>query len=49
MLLPEVSKLTKQLLVLRATNATSARSFSAIKHIKMYLRNTTSGNRLRKI
>ena len=48
-LLPEETKLTKQLLVLPATNATSARSFSAIKRIKMYLRNTASGNRLRKI
>ena len=46
MLLPEITKLAKQILALPATNATSERSFSAIKHIKSYLRSTTSGNRL---
>ena len=45
-LLPEVTKLAKLLLVLPATNATSKRSFSAMKRIKTYLRSTTSGNRL---
>ena len=45
-LLPEVTKLAKLFLVLPATNATSDRSFSAMKRIKTYLRNTTSGNRL---
>ena len=46
MLLHEVTKLAKLLLVLPATNATSERSFSAMKFIKTYLRSTTSGNRL---
>ena len=46
MLLPEVTKLVKLLLVLPATNAVSERSFSAMNRIKMYLRSTTSGNRL---
>ena len=45
-MLPEVTKLAKLLIVLPATNATSERSFSALKRIKTYLRNTTSGNRL---
>ena len=44
--LPEVTKIKKLLLVLTATNAASERSFSAMKRIKMYLRNTTSGNQL---
>ena len=42
MLLPEVTKLAKLLLVLPATNATSEQSFSAMKRIKTYL----SGKRL---
>ena len=46
MLLPEVTKLAKLLLVLLATNATSERSFSANKRIKTYLRNTIDGNQL---
>ena len=46
MLLPEVSKFAELLLVLLATNATSERSFSAMKRIKTYLRSTASGNRL---
>ena len=46
MLLPEVIKLAKLLLVLPATNATSERSFSTMKRIKTYLRSTTSGNLL---
>ena len=45
-MLPEVTKLAKLLIVLPATNATSERSFSALKRIKTYLRSTTSGNRL---
>ena len=45
-MLPEVTKLSKLLLVLPATNAKSERPFSAMKHIKTYLRSTTSGNRL---
>ena len=44
--LSEVTKLAKLLLVLHATNATSERSFSAMKRIKTYLRSTTRGNRL---
>ena len=46
MLLPEVTKLAKLLLVLPATNATSGRTFSAIKRIKTYLTSTARGNRL---
>ena len=46
LLLPEVTKIRKLLLDLTATNAASERSFSAMKRIKMYLRNTTSGNQL---
>ena len=45
-LLPEVTKLAKLLLVLPVTNATSDRSFSTTKCIKTYLRNNTSENRL---
>ena len=45
-LLPEVTKLAKLLLVLPATKATSERSFSEMKHIKTYLRRTTNRNRL---
>ena len=44
MLLPEVTKLAKLLLVLPATNSTSKRSFPAMKRIKNYLRNTKSRN-----
>ena len=44
--LPEVTKIKKLLLVLTATNAASERSFSAMKRIKVYLRNTISGNQL---
>ena len=39
-LLSEVSKLMKLILVMPATNATSERSFSALKRIKSYLRST---------
>ena len=46
MLLPEVTKLAKLLLVVTATNATSERSFKAMKRIKTYLRSTISGIRL---
>ena len=44
--MPEVTKLAELLLVLPVTNAVSERSFSAMKRIKTYLKNTTSGNRL---
>ena len=46
MLLHEVTKLAKLLLVLPATSTISERSFSAMKRIKAYLRSTASGNRL---
>ena len=46
MLLPEVTKLAKLLLVLPATNATGERLFSAMKRIKTYLISSTSGKRL---
>ena len=46
MLLPEVTKFAKLLFVLAATNATSERSFSAMKRIKTYLSSSTSGKRL---
>ena len=42
----EVSKLFKLLLVLPATNATSERSFSALRRIKSYLRSTMTQARL---
>ena len=45
-LLPEVTKLTKLLYALPAMNATSERSFSAMKRIKTYLKSTTSGQAL---
>ena len=45
-LLPEVSKLFKLLLVLPATNATSERTFSALRRVKSYLRSTMSQSRL---
>ncbi len=45
-LIPEVSKLFKLLLVLPATNATSERSFSALRRVKSYLRSTMSQSRL---
>ena len=38
MLLPEVTKLAKLLLILPAPNATSERSFLAMKSSKTYLR-----------
>ena len=37
-MLPEVTKLAKLLLILPAPNATSERSFLAMKSIKTYLR-----------
>ena len=46
MLLPEVTKLAKLLLVLPATNATSERSSSSMKRIKTYLRSSASGKRM---
>ena len=45
-LLSEVITLGKILFVLPATNATSERSFSALKRVKTYLRSSTSDRRL---
>ena len=45
-LLAEVVKLVRLLLVIPATNAISERSFSAMRHIKTYLRSTMSQERL---
>ena len=42
----QVSKLVRLLLVMPATNATSKRSFSAVRRIKTYLRLTMSQQRL---
>ena len=41
MLLPEVTKLSKLLLLLTAPNSASERLFSAMKRIKTYLKSTT--------
>ena len=45
-LLSQVVKLMKLLLVMPATNAISERSFSAMRHIKTYLRSTMVQERL---
>ena len=45
-LLSEVEKLLALVLVMPATNASSERSFSALRRIKTYLRSTTSQSRL---
>ena len=45
-LLSEVVKAVKLLLVMPATNAISERSFSALKRVKTYLRSTMKDNRL---
>ena len=45
-LLSEVVKIAKLLLVMPATNAISERSFSALKRVKTYLRSTTTDSRL---
>lgn len=44
--LPEVSKLIKLILTIPATSASAERSFSALKRIKNYCRNTTAQDRL---
>ena len=46
MLLKTVCRLFQLLMILPATNATSERSFSALRRIKSYLRNTMSQARL---
>lgn len=45
-LIGQVMKLAKLILVMPATNATSERSFSALRRVKTYLRTTMSQNRL---
>ena len=45
-LLSEVCLLLQLILVLPATNATSERSFSALRRVKSYLRNTMGQKRL---
>jgi len=45
-LLGQVSLLLKLILVMPATNATSERSFSALRRVKTYLRSTMTQNRL---
>ena len=44
MLIEEVLRLAKFILVIAATNALSERSFSSLKRIKTYLRSTTTNN-----
>ena len=46
LLLDQVFKLAQYCLVMPASNATSERSFSAMRRIKTYLRNTMSQNML---
>ena len=48
-LFSEVIKVLKLILVMPATNASSERSFSALRRIKTYLRNTMSQARLNHI
>ena len=45
-LLDQVCKVAKLVLVMPATNATSERSFSALRRVKSYLRNSMSQQRL---
>ena len=45
-LLSEVVKLMKLILVMPATNSTSEHSFSALKHVKTYLRSSMTQSRL---
>ena len=46
-LLSEVSKIIQLILVMPATNATSERSFSALRRVKNYLRSTMTQQRLK--
>ena len=48
-LLSEVYKLAKLIIVMPATNAVSERSFSALRRVKTYLRNTMTQTRLNSI
>ena len=45
-LLSQVEKLLQLVFVMPSTNATSERSFSALRHLKSYLRTTTSQEQL---
>ena len=45
-LLNEVCKLARLILVMPATNASSERSFSSMRHLKTYLRNAMCQSRL---
>lgn len=45
-ILSQVCKLMEIILIMPATNSTSERSFSALRHVKTYLRNTMSQRRL---
>ena len=45
-LLSEVCKLARLILVMPATNASSERSFSSMRRLKTYLRNTMCQSRL---
>ncbi len=45
-LISQVSRLMQLVLVMPATNATSERSFSALRRVKSYLRSTTGQERL---
>ena len=47
MLVAEVIKLVKLILVMPATNAVSERSFSSLKRIKTYLQNLSSLNNIK--
>jgi len=46
LLIKEVVKIAKIMLVMPATNALSERSFSALRRLKTYLRSTTANSRL---
>ena len=46
LLLDQIMKLAQYCLVMPASNATNERSFSAMRHIKTYLRNSIAQNRL---
>ena len=46
LLLPQVKRLIQLVLVMPATNATSERSFSALRRVKSYLRTTMGQQRL---
>lgn len=49
LLLSQVGTVVQLLLIMPATNSTSERSFSALRRLKTYLRNTMSQQRLNKL